>query len=307
MKGETARSAIRHGETTIREGSKSFSAAARLFAPGMRADAVLLYAWCRYCDDLIDGQSLGFAADRQPAGTPEERLADLRAETAAALAGSATLPVFVAFGDVMRRNAVPARYPHEHLDGYAMDVAGRTYQTFEDTLEYCYGVAGTVGVMMAHIMGVRDAATLERACDLGLAFQLTNIARDVGEDAQTGRVYLPKAWLHEAGIPIDAVAAREHRAALAGVARRLTDAAEPFYASAAIGLRALPFRAAWAVGTARRVYRAIGTEVVRRGPTAWDTRVSTSRISKLRHVAAGGLIGFGAALQGKGGLPSAAE
>ena len=125
----------------------------------MRADAVLLYAWCRHCDDVIDGQELGFADGAQPClHAPSDRLARLRAETEAALRGVATDSVFAAFGEVMQRHAVPARYPLEHLDGYAMDVADRRYETIEDTLDYCYGVAGTVGIMMAHVMGVRDEA-----------------------------------------------------------------------------------------------------------------------------------------------------
>lgn len=291
---------IRQAEQTIRRGSKSFAAAARLFGPAMRADAVLLYAWCRHCDDMIDGQDLGFAAQRTFPGSPEQRLTALRAETQAALRGETADPVFAAFGDLIRRHGIPERYAFEHLDGYAMDVAGLRYETLDDTLRYCYGVAGVVGIMMAHLMGVRDPATLERACDLGLAFQLTNIARDIVEDAKAGRVYLPGVWLREAGIPPEAVAAREHRPALAGVACRLVRAADPLYASAAVGIRALPFRAAWAVSTARRVYRAIGVEVVRRGPAAWDRRVSTSAVLKIGHVAAGGVRGLGAALQGGG-------
>lgn len=286
----TARSDVNRAERTIKAGSKSFAAAARLFRPQMRADAVLLYAWCRHCDDVIDSQDLGFRTGAVPVDTAEARLAMLRSETDAALRGVAKDRTFAAFGEVMQRHDVPVRYAFDHLDGYAMDVAGRRYETIEDTLDYCYGVAGTVGIMMAHIMGVRDEVTLRRACDLGLAFQLTNIARDIVEDAGAGRVYVPDAWLVEARIPLQEVAAPEYRAALAAVARRLVAAAEPFYRSASIGIRALPFRAAWAVATALRVYRAIGAEVVRKGPAAWDHRVSTSGMAKLGHVAAGALI-----------------
>ncbi|MDX7953775.1 phytoene/squalene synthase family protein [Lichenihabitans sp. Uapishka_5] len=283
-------------KATIAKGSKSFAVAAKLFAPAMRADAVLLYAWCRHCDDVIDGQELGFAAPSpgvaaglpgSQASTPEARLAALRAETLAALDGTATDPVFRAVGAVMRRHAIPARYALDHLDGFAMDVAGRRYRTLDDLLGYCYGVAGVVGLMMAHIMGVRDPAVLRRATDLGLAFQLTNIARDLVPDAAVGRVYAPEDWLAAAGIPLNALAEPAHRQALATVAARLVAAAEPLYASARLGVAALPFRAAWAIGTASGVYRAIGTAVVRRGPRAWDSRVSTSTMAKLGHVAAG--------------------
>ena len=281
------RARIAAATATIRQGSKSFAAAARLFDPDMRADAVLLYAWCRHCDDVVDGQDLGFAAAVASRLTPDERLAGLRRETEAALAGTSSDPVFAGVGAVMRRHAIPARYAFDHLDGFAMDVAGQRYRTLEDTLGYCYGVAGVVGLMMAHIMGVRQPSVLRRACDLGLAFQLTNIARDIVEDAEHGRVYCPEAWLDQEDIPRDAVAHPAHRAGLARVAARLVAAAEPYYASAAIGMRALPFRAAWAIATAHGVYRAIGTEVVRRGPRAWDRRVSTSTAAKLGHVATG--------------------
>lgn len=296
MTGEVAtgpaRADIHRAERTIAEGSKSFAAAARLFSPRMRADAVLLYAWCRHCDDAIDGQVLGFRTGRETADDAEVRLAQLRSETEAALRGVARDRIFAAFGEVMQRHEVPARYAFDHLDGYAMDVAGRRYETIEDTLDYCYGVAGTVGIMMAHIMGVRDEPTLRQACDLGLGFQLTNIARDIVDDARAGRVYLPEEWLAEARIPSDRIAAPENRMALAKVARRALETADPFYRSALVGIGALPFRAAWAVATALRVYRAIGTEVLRRGPAAWDHRVSTSASAKVVHVAAGAWIGW---------------
>ena len=284
----TAAADVAAAEATIAKGSKSFAVAARLFAPAMRADAVLLYAWCRHCDDVIDGQELGFAATPgADLGSPEARLAALRAETEAALAGTARDPVFRAVGAVMRRHAIPARYALDHLDGFAMDVDGRRYRTLDDLLAYCYGVAGVVGLMMAHIMGVRDPVLLGRARDLGLAFQLTNIARDLVPDAAVGRVYAPADWLAEAGILPDAVADPAHRAALALVAARLVAAAEPLYASAELGVRALPFRAAWAIATASGVYHAIGTGVVRRGARAWDERVSTSALAKGGHVLRG--------------------
>jgi phytoene synthase len=177
-----------------------------------------------------------------------------------------------------------------------MDVEGRRYETLDDLLGYCYGVAGVVGIMMAHVMGVRDVAILDRACDLGLAFQLTNIARDIVPDAGEGRIYLPLAWLEAEGVKPDAIADPRHRPALARLAARLVADAEPYYESALTGIAALPARAAWAIATARLVYRSIGHEVVRRGPAAWDERVSTSTGQKLGFVALGGVqvIGRGA-------------
>lgn len=287
-------------KTAIAKGSQSFAAAARLFDRETRESAVMLYAWCRHCDDVIDGQALGHSSAQDDVGSPDERLSLLEAKTRAVLAGEPTDdPAFAGLARVVARHAIPDRYPLAHLDGFRMDVAARRYDTLADTLDYAYHVAGVVGIMMAHVMGVRDPAVLDRACDLGLAFQLTNIARDVVPDAREGRLYLPAAWLAEAGIPAGDLASPGHRAALAGVAARLIDAAEPYYDSALIGIGALPARAAWAIATARGVYRQIGTEVKRRGPQAWDERVSTSTAAKLGHVARGGLL----ALSRGSGMP----
>ncbi len=105
---------------------------------------------------------------------------------------------------VVRRSPCRAPCLDALLEGFAWDAAGRRYDTLDDLLDYAARVAGAVGAMMAVLMGVRDPALLARACDLGVAMQLTNIARDVGEDARAGRLYLPLAWLREAGIDPDA-------------------------------------------------------------------------------------------------------
>ncbi|MDP1736309.1 MAG: phytoene/squalene synthase family protein [Caulobacter sp.] len=278
---------------TIQKGSQSFAAAAALFDPQTRADAEMLYAWCRHCDDVIDGQTLGHDREVLEPAEIEQRLIGLYAQTRAALAGEPTEdPAFAAFREVARRRAIPEQYPIELIDGFAMDVSGRRYVTIEDTLEYCWHVAGVVGAMMAIVMGVKpgDLATLRRAQDLGLAFQLTNIARDIVEDALNDRIYLPADWLAQAGVPEAAVAYPAHRAAIAGLAKRLVETAEPYYASARWGLRGLPFRSAWAVAAARGVYREIGVKVVARGAKAWDERVSTSTAEKLGLALGGGLM-----------------
>lgn len=289
---------LAESRAAIEQGSKSFAAAARLFDPATREAAVMLYAWCRHCDDVVDGQVLGHG---QHAVTDAgARLEDLRRRTRAAFRGEAGCdPAFAALAEVVRRHAIPERHAVDHLDGFAMDVAGRHYHTLDDTLLYCYRVAGVVGLMMARVMGVTRSDTLERACDLGIAFQLTNIARDIVDDARVGRVYCPADWLAEAGIPQGEVADPRRRAGLAEVAARLIGAAEPYYASAEIGIRDLPPRSAWAIATARSVYRAIGVEVVRRGPRAWDGRVSTSKAKKLSSLLGGGARALAATSLGR--------
>jgi phytoene synthase len=278
---------LKNATQAIRKGSKSFSAASRLLQRDTRQSVVKLYAWCRHCDDVIDGQVFGHSG--AGAGSLEE-LAELDWQTRRAF-GAEPLkhPAFAGLQVVVRQHGIPQRYPLDLIDGLRMDVEGREYPDIEDLLTYCYHVAGAVGVMMAHVLGVRDRPTLDRACDLGMAFQLTNIARDVIDDAAMGRVYLPRLWLSEAGIAPAEIGLACHRPALAGIVARMLAVAEPYYASAGIGIAHLPKRSAWAIGAAHAVYREIGMEVLRRGPQAWDRRVSTSKSRKLALVLRGGV------------------
>ena len=276
---------VKYCRERIEKGSKSFAAAARLLEPETRAHAYMLYAWCRHCDDVIDDQELGFIRRDAARDAAFARLEALREKTRRALRGDADEPVFAAIARVVRERGVSETNLIEHLDGFGMDVAQREYRTLDDTLSYCYHVAGVVGVMMANIMGVRDAATLDRACDLGMAFQLTNIARDVMDDAEIGRVYLPSEWLEEAGVPDGHVGDPEYRMAVYEVSERLLAVADRFYISARHGIGSLPFRSAWAIAMARFVYREIGSIVRRRGSEAWDERARVSKRRKLYGVA----------------------
>lgn len=286
---------VRLSSAIIQAGSKSFAAAAKIFNPETRASAYLLYAWCRHCDDVIDGQQLGYDQGNTPNHDPTKELIKLRKQTNDALTGILTDdPIFSALQKVISKNNIPKAYPLALLDGFEMDVHRRSYQTIDDTLNYCYHVAGVVGVMMSIIMGAKDDATLDRACDLGLAFQLTNIARDVIEDAQNGRVYLPTAWLRSAGLNADPnlLLQESHREQLVIVVDRLLKEAEKYYDSSLSGLPKLGFRSAWAIATARIVYRKIGVELIKNGPKAWDTRVSTTKYQKFSAL----ISGLGAAI-----------
>ena len=270
-------------EHIILRGSRSFAAAAQLFGPKMRCDVMMLYAWCRHCDDLIDGQQLG-RGTIHTAST--ETLEQLRADSLAALDGapSPELP-FWALAELSRRHSISRTLVEAHIDGFELDVAGWQPETLDDTLRYSYHVAGTVGIMMACIMQVRDAATLRRASDLGIAFQLTNIARDVVEDALGGRSYLPEEWRRAAGLSMTDLADPACRNRVFPLVKRLAEEAEPYYQSAAVGIRALPRRAAWAVAAARAVYRDIGSKIVQRGPEALSERIATGSGRKAWRVA----------------------
>ncbi|MFZ2995262.1 phytoene/squalene synthase family protein [Sphingobium sp.] len=280
---------VTHARDSIARGSKSFAMASKLFDPVIRERAWLLYAWCRKCDDIADGQDHGGTLRGVQDG--QARLSTIRVLTDQALRGEATGdPAFDGFGVVMRECAIPHRYAHDLIEGFALDAREWRPRTQDDMLQYCYHVAGAVGCMMAVLMGVDpdDDATLDRACDLGLAFQLANIARDISEDEAADRCYLPQLWLAEMDIPPGEHMKPWARPQLAVLGRRLADMAAAYEDSARHGTGALPPRAAWAVLAAAGIYGDIAREVGRRGEQAWDHRVITPKSDKLRWVVRAG-------------------
>jgi phytoene/squalene synthetase len=177
----------------LANGSRTFMAASWLLPRAVREPACALYAYCRQADDEVDG-----VAD------PASAVAGLRLRLAALYAGRpAERLADRALAAVAQRHGIPPALPEALIEGFAWDAEGRRYETLDDVQAYAARVAGTVGAMMALLMGTRDPAALARACDLGVAMQLSNIARDVGEDAAMGRLYLPRSWLREAGIDPD--------------------------------------------------------------------------------------------------------
>ncbi len=272
--------------TAIRRGSRSFAAASRLFDRPARERVWLLYAWCRRCDDLADAQELGGALGDQAGAA--DRLATIRALTAKALAGEETGDLaFDGFAIVARESGITRQMADDVIAGFALDAADWRPRGEADLLQYCYHVAGAVGVMMAAVMGVAADAedTLDRACDLGIAFQLANIARDLDEDDAAERCYLPLEWLAEADIPPGEQMKPRFRGALAPLVHRLCELEKAYEASARVGAGRLSFRRRWAVLAAAGIYGAIATQVDAAGKDAWNHRIATSRLAKAGHVA----------------------
>ncbi|MEM6680595.1 MAG: phytoene/squalene synthase family protein, partial [Pseudomonadota bacterium] len=175
-------------------------------------------------------------------------------------------PVDRAFAAVVQRHRIPIDIPAALIEGLAWDEQGRQFETLRDVEDYSARVAATVGVMMTLIMGERRPAVLARATDLGTAMQLSNIARDVGEDARAGRIYLPRGWLRAEGIEPEALlAAPVFTPALGRVTARLLEHAETLYARALPGIKALPRDCRVGIAAARLLYRGIGREVAARG------------------------------------------
>lgn len=265
-------------QAVIQDGSKSFRAASQLYDQQTRERAWMLYAWCRHCDDMADGQTLGFGPG--PKGSVDE----LREKTHRAVRGERVgeLP-FDALAQLMRERPIPVRLINDHLDGFQLDEKGWTPESEEDLLRYCYHVAGAVGSMMAVVMGVPgdDRETLDRAADLGIAFQLSNVARDLKEDQESGRCYLPRQWLDEVGLTRETLFEKSSRDGLLVLSRRLVERVGFYERRARLGVPQLPFRSRLAVLTAARIYGAIGRRVGELGEGAWEQRVTIGRRRKL--------------------------
>lgn len=253
----------------LRAGSRSFDAAAKLLPSAVRDPAVALYAFCRDADDLIDGGggSLDWLRERLHLAYEGRPLA---------------LPADRAFSRVVDRFDIPRSLPEALLEGFAWDAQRRRYSDLSGLRTYAVRVAGTVGAMMAVVMGVRDRARLGAAVDLGVAMQLSNIVRDVGEDAASGRLYLPLDWLAEAGIDADRfLADPTYSVALGGVVGRLLNVAEQHYHQAGAAIARLPLGCRLGIASARLLYAEIGREVGRRGMDSVSTRAVVSGQRKI--------------------------
>lgn len=239
----------------LRSGSRSFFAASLLLPRRVHQPATAFYAFCRLADDAIDGGG-GAAA-----------LAQMR-DRLDRIYGGRPLPIAAdrALAEVVAHHRIPRVLLDALLEGFEWDLAGRRYEDMAELHAYAARVAGAVGAVMAMLMGARASDVVAHACDLGVAMQLSNIARDVGEDARAGRLYLPLSWLREAGIDPDAWLARPvFSPALASVVERLLCSADALYARADAGIARLPLSCRPGIGAARRLYAEIGREVARNG------------------------------------------
>jgi 15-cis-phytoene synthase len=245
-------------------GSKSFSFAAAFFSQEQREGAALLYRWCRYCDDQVD-QCL----------TEAEKLKTvelLRVKTLLAFDPESRLledPPFAALQLVARKFSIPKQYALDLLQGFQLDAENRRYETWEDLDRYGYHVAGTVGLMMCYVMGVTSPQALQHAIHLGIAMQLTNIARDVSEDFEMGRVYLPQEELRKSNlVREEELSSQEGQAKAWPIVLALLSRADQHYSLGIEGIQYLPWRAAITIRVAAYIYRRIGGVILRQTKTS---------------------------------------
>lgn len=256
----------------LAQGSKSFSAASWLLPRRMRDDAAAFYAFCRVADDAVDDSGdparavarLHVRLERIFADQPEDDAVDR------------------ALARVVVRHEMPQAPFSALLEGFEWDAQARRYRTLSDVLAYSARVASAVGVVMTYLMGVRDRDTLARACDLGAAMQLTNICRDVGEDAGRRRIYVPEDWLEEEGLDLRTwLDAPSFEAPVGRAVERLLGEADRLYARAQPGIGALPSDCRPAIRAAGLIYADIGRVVRERSFDSVSGRASVGLARKL--------------------------
>lgn len=294
-----ARADLDECRAILARGSRSFALASRALPPRLRDPVAAYYAFCRVSDDLVDESADPIAA-----------LASLRARVDRAARGAPDPdPVDRALAYVLAEHHVPRIAIDALLEGYLWDVERRRYSTISDTIAYSARVASSVGVAMTALMGVRERLTLSRAADLGVAMQLTNIARDVGEDARRGRVYLPAAWLREEGVDPEPSSIAAFSPGVGRVVRRTLDHAELLARRAEQGIPALPRDCRVAIRAAAWIYGDIGRVIRARGYDSVGGRAFTSggrKLWLLARAAARESIGARAGAGGDGPLPETA-
>ncbi|MEX3017357.1 15-cis-phytoene synthase [Gymnodinialimonas hymeniacidonis] len=264
---------MEHCRAAIREGSYSFHAASKLLPASVRDPALALYAFCRCADDEVD-----FGDDKPAAVIAlSERL------DAAYQGRPRNTPTDRAFTAMIEEFDMPRALPEALLEGLAWDGMERRYASLSDLRAYSARVASAVGAMMCVLMRVRDEQALARACDLGVAMQLTNIARDVGEDARAGRLYLPTDWLEEMGLrPEDVMGDPKPSPKLQRLTKRLLAEANRLYLRSEPGIARLPISARPGIFAARHCYDAIGRKLARSGYDSISMRATTTGGHKMR-------------------------
>ena len=253
-----------------RASASSFALAFRLLPQERRCGLAALYAFCRVADDAADER-----------GCAEGTLAAWRGELARALDGSATHPIAVAIGDAVRRFGIPPQHLEEILAGIEMDLERRRYETFDDLRRYCFRVAAAVGLAALPIFGCRDLRSRAYAEALGIALQLTNILRDLAEDAERGRIYLPLEDLRRFGYRERDLLTHAHNAAFRDLMAFECGRARTFYQAARAALPAGDRRALAPAEAMRRVYQRLLARIAANPDAVFGPRVSVPLYEKV--------------------------
>jgi phytoene synthase len=250
---------------------KSFRFAGRFLDKQQLEDCARLYRFCRFIDDLVDE-----ASDADTAMNQLEALKESLDK------GYSADPIVQDFIELTKQCQMQARVVSELIKGIESDLAPVLLQSESQLLRYCYRVAGTVGLLMCDVFGVRDTNARNHAIDLGIGMQLTNIARDVKEDATIGRRYIPSGWIGEVSPEALATPRQKPLRAINESVEMLLALADKYYASGNQGLRFLPARAQAGITIAAGVYREIGVVLSERGFDIHSGRAHVGLLRKIR-------------------------
>ncbi len=259
-----------HCEALTAEHSRSFYMASRLLPAQKRRFVRALYAFCRVTDDIVD----------HPGPGVEENLHAWRQHTLEWHAGESDLTV-LAWRDMCRQTAMPLGYASQLIDGVARDLEQTRYATFDELVVYCYGVASTVGLMSMHILGYESDAAIPYAIKLGVALQLTNILRDVAEDWQRGRLYLPLDELAEFGLSEDDIAHGQVDERWRAFMRFQIERTRRLYAEAEPGIALLHRDGRFSTAAAAGLYAAILDKIEQQDYDVFSQRAVVSDWGKL--------------------------
>jgi len=260
-------------ESKAAKSGSSFYYSFRLLPPERRRAITALYAFCREVDDVVD--------EVHDPGVARAKLAWWRTEVAAVYEGAPQHPVAQALVPVVRAYRLPREHFDAVIDGMAMDLAQQRYADFADLERYCHRVAGVVGLMSAEIFGYEAPSTARFARDLGIAFQLTNIVRDVGEDARRGRIYLPQEDLARHGVSASAILRGREEPGFRALMAFEVGRAREWYARAMRELAPSDRRAQRASLAMAAIYRALLDEIERDGYRVLDRRIALTPLRKL--------------------------
>ena len=261
---------LRRAEEILAKKGKSFHWAKKLLSEKHGERATRLYAFCRYLDDLAD-----------EATSPAQARAALMEVSQSLQTGRTQDPVVADAINLMSDCRIEPQIPQELINGLLTDLDEVGLKTVDELLRYCYRVAGTVGLMMSDVLDVKDPAASPFAIDLGIGMQLTNICRDVQEDARMGRRYIPNEIIGKISLDdlINPPEAQEER--LSFCIQFLLNLADEYYESGESGLPYLPLRARHGILIASRVYHAIGLKLESRDYRYWEGRVVIPKTRKL--------------------------
>jgi phytoene synthase len=274
---------------------KTFFLATALLPATKRRYVHALYGFARYADDIVDHPREGHGR------TASARLAELRTDVEASFAGAdGHHPVVLAMADTVRRFDVDHRYLTDFFDSMQMDLTVTSYATFEDLARYMWGSASVVGLQLLPILGVPGERKIAEpyASDLGIAFQLTNFIRDIGEDFRRGRIYLPQDSLSGHGVSLSMFAQRKATPALKSLLAYEIDRARTYYRRAEPGIELLSTGSRDCIRTALVLYGEILTEIERIDYEVLDHRASVSLVKRARVASLGYLRSFRAQRSG---------